>query len=335
MMIERDVASVLSCYGLDGAASASIEALDNAGGWSGSRLWRLKDVSGCELCLRRWPAEHPTVERLRMIHAVLGLVAFELPIVAVPLRTTDGKTFIEQGGNLWELTTWRPGAADYHANPSRVRLAGAMRALAQFHGLAARYNRRLAVAPTILDRQKRWKGLQEKGLSIVEKSLRMPLDQEIDKRAGRLLALSSKALESTGVIQLLAAAPELWLQPAIRDIHHDHVLFTGDEVTGIIDFGAMRIDTPLADVARLVGSLVGDDREAREFALHVYSEMQPLSEWDRGLVELLDETGLVLGACQWLVWLYAERRDMGPEGPIVRRLDQILGRLEARAGGRQ
>lgn len=45
------------------------------------------------------------------------------------------------------------------------------------------------------------------------------------------------------------------LQPCIRDIWHDHVLFDGDRVTGLIDFGAMQIDTPATDIARLVGSL--------------------------------------------------------------------------------
>src|SRR5687767_4919788 len=180
-MMNRSCNDVLARYGLN-SAQLNIEFLANAGGWSGSRLWRMKDVSGRELCLRRWPTEHPTVERLRMIHAVLGQVAFELPIIAFPLTTTDGKTFIEQGGSLWELTGWRPGAADYRAHPNRVRLAAAMRALARFHHLAARYSRRLAAAPTILERQKRWKGLQEKGLSIIGQSLRQPLDQEIDQR---------------------------------------------------------------------------------------------------------------------------------------------------------
>ncbi|MBW8885212.1 MAG: phosphotransferase [Planctomycetia bacterium] len=120
------------------------------------------------------------------------------------------------------------------------------------------------------------------------------------------------------------------LQPAIRDVHHDHVLFTGEEVTGLIDFGAMRIDTPLADVARLVGSLVGDDHEARQFACDAYSELRPLSEADRRLIDVLDETGVVLGALNWLIWLYIEHRDMGPVGPIVKRLNELLTRLEIR-----
>jgi Ser/Thr protein kinase RdoA (MazF antagonist) len=167
-------------------------------------------------------------------------------------------------------------------------------------------------------------------VGIIEHSVRTPLGNEIDDRAVRLWAIAGHALQRRSFAEALAAAPQLILQPAIRDVHHEHVLFTGDEVTGLIDFGALRIDTPLADVARLVGSLVGDDQEARTFAFDAYSERRPLGEMDRRLIDVLDESSVVLGAMNWLTWLYVERRDMGAVGPIVTRLDQILSRLESR-----
>jgi Ser/Thr protein kinase RdoA (MazF antagonist) len=329
-MLAGDVQAVLNHYALAGGAVHAIQPLANAGGWSGSRIWPISDAVGNKLCLRQWPQEHPTVERLRLIHAVLGLVSFEMPVVAFPLRTTQGATYVEEGEHLWELTHWLPGTADYHANPNRARLTAAMRVLARFHDLAKRYKWRTAPAPSIEDRQRRIKGMRAKGLSVIEQSLGTPLGNEIDDRAARLLTVAGKALQRQSLAEALAAAPQLVLQPAIRDVHHEHVLFTGDEVTGLIDFGALRIDTPLVDVARLVGSLVGDDQESRRFALDAYSELRPLSEADCRLIDVLDESGLVLGALNWLIWLYGERRDMGPVGPIVERIEHILLRLENR-----
>jgi Ser/Thr protein kinase RdoA (MazF antagonist) len=331
LMIDIDVSTVLCCYGLDRRAVTKIESLANAGGWSGSRLWRATTVDGRALCLRRWPAEHPTPVGLKLIHAVLELVAPAMPIIAFPMRTITGSTWVEVAGHRWELTNWLPGRADFHCDSNRKKLRAAMQALAQFHLLAAQYQQYRGWAPAIQDREFRLRILKFREFATIEQSLARRLNNEIDGRATRLLTLTRTTIEQPDLAKTLSIAPELWLQPAIRDIHHDHVLFTGDEVTGIIDFGAMRMDTPLTDVARLIGCLVGDDREAREFAVSAYSELRPLSTVDRWLVELLDESGLVLGALNWLTWLYVERRDMGPMEPIVRRLDQILERLERRA----
>jgi Ser/Thr protein kinase RdoA (MazF antagonist) len=325
-----DVQAVLSLYALNPSAVRQIEPLGSAGGWSGSRLWRVTAADRRGLCLRRWPQSHPTLVGLRLIHAVVGSVAPQLPIVACPLRSVGGATFVEHVAHRWELTSWLPGKADYHVHPSRARLHAAMHTLARFHELASRYERRRDIPPAIADRRWQW-SMRSAGLSRIERSLQTPLSAVFDRRANRLLALARKVIETSDIIRRIHATQELWLQPAIRDIHHDHVLFIGDEVTGLIDFGAMRIDTPLTDIARLVGSLVGDDREARQSAFDAYSEIRPLGQDDRRLIDLLDESGLVIGALNWLIWLYVERRDMGPAEPIIRRLDEILKRLESRA----
>jgi hypothetical protein len=86
----------------------------------------------------------------------------------------------------------------------------------------------------------------------------------------------------------------------------------------------------LADIARLVGSLVGDDQESRTFAFQSYAELRPLSPTDLELIDLLDDSGLVLSGLNWLTWLYLERRDMGPLDPIVERLNGIYQRLKSR-----
>jgi homoserine kinase type II len=164
-------------------------------------------------------------------------------------------------------------------------------------------------------------------LTNIERSLATPRQNEIDSAATHLFSALQHRLSRPIPVCPINPNTRLPLQPAIRDIHHDHVLFTGDEVTGLIDFGAMRIDTPLTDIARLVGSLVGDNTPARRAAFNVYSEFRPLAEGDERLIDWLDGTALVIAAHNWLRWLYIERRDMGPTAPIVQRIEEINRRL--------
>jgi Ser/Thr protein kinase RdoA (MazF antagonist) len=327
-MLEQTIRAVLSHYALDWGGVRGLAAEPISGGWSGSQIWRVTASSGEQFCLRQWPREHPSIERLQMIHGVLLTVAPELPVVAFPLRTTAGPTFVEHARHLWEVTTWRPGAADFHANPSRPRLRAVMRTLAGFHLWASGCGRRYGAAPAVTDRIELLETMQDRGWQAIQHSIVLPLGNEVDQPATRLWNLLKPVEQWNPLSGHLAAVTELAIQPTIRDIHHDHVLFTGDEVTGIIDFGALRMDTPLTDIARLIGSLVEDNSELREAAIKAYGELRPLNEADRWIIDLLDRSGFFIGAMNWLTWLYVDRREMGPGAPIVRRLNQFIGRLE-------
>src|SRR5690606_11839002 len=119
--------------------SGSVEFLGSAGGFSGAQFWRFQSPAG-RLCLRRWPVEHPNLERLQFIHAVLAHVhqrGFRL--IPVPLPTQSGGTYVQHAGHLWELTPWMPGRADYHNRPALQKLEAALRALAAFHQAAASF----------------------------------------------------------------------------------------------------------------------------------------------------------------------------------------------------
>lgn len=202
-----------------------------------------------------------------------------------------------------------------------------MRALATFHNLAGNYQRRVGLAPAVRERVDRLVALEHGGCFAIERAMAKPLGNELDNRARRMVDLLKSKLHQPSLAGPLTAIGELALQPAIRDIHHEHVLFTGDEVTGLIDFGALRIDTPLADVARLMGSLAGSHHDQQQAALNHYSELRPLTTEDRRIIHLLDDAGVILSAANWLTWLYIDRRDMGAPQPIARRLDEILQRL--------
>jgi len=115
------------------------------------------------------------------------------------------------------------------------------------------------------------------------------------------------------------------VQPCLCDVWHDHVLFDGDRVTGLIDYGAAKVDHVAVDLARLLGSLVPSELDRRAAALRVYQGIRPLPQPE--LVELLDRTGVVVGLTNWLRWLYHEGREYADRPAVTGRIAGLVRRL--------
>ena len=334
MDISPLITRVLAHYAIN-SRPESIESLGAAGGFSGAEFWRLKTADCQQLCLRRWPPEHPTPERLQFIHAVLrhaarNLVDFQLP---VPLSTRDGHSFVSLDSSFWELTPWLAGAADFHANSSRNRLQAALRALAQFHVAASDYSHAgpaFSPSPAVFERLQMIRELLDSGWQRMLAKIRSPDWPEFEQRARRLTALFPQLAPAVARELESFAGFRVPLQPCLRDIWHDHVLFTGDEVSGLVDFGAMRIDSVAGDIARLLGSLIGDDTAHWQLGLAAYVAIRPLSEDELRLVSAFDHSSVLLSGMNWLTWICVEKRVFTDRPRVLARLDENLARLEHR-----
>lgn len=321
-----EIQRVLSRYWV--TVTAEIEALGNAGGFSGTRLWRLATSDGL-LCLRRWPREHPSRERLAFIHAVLRYVRDRgLTVVPTPLPTRNGETCVPLAGHLWELSPWLPGEPSYRRSPSDEKLFAAMRCLAEFHRHTASFDHEIGIAPGLIERQERFQELSRGRLIEVQAACERPPWQDLARRAERVLSLYHQCAFRVSEHVARGTQCRVAIQPCIRDIWHDHVLFTGDEVTGIVDFGAMRKEHVAADISRLLGSLVGDDRQARANALDAYQSVRKLPDADAALIEVYDQSSLLLSGVNWLQWICLERREFSDRTQVMTRLDEIIARLE-------
>ncbi len=307
-----------------------IEPLGAAGGMSGAQFWRIETPQGA-LMLRRWPTEHPTPERLRFIHSVLFHAAERgVSFLAVPIRTSTGESFVSFDGSFWELTPRMPGTADYEQSPSPQKLGAAMRALAKFHAMAHDFpvpdSNPLARVPAVSRRLARLQELARRGTNELSQALSVDVWPELTPLAHRFLATVPKLLpRASGQLEQVSTMP-LPLQPCLRDIWHGHVLFTGENVTGIIDFGAMDIDTPATDVARLLGSLVGDDEVGWQTGLCAYSTIRQLSADEERATKALDATGTIVAGCNWLQWIYVEGRKFEDREQIIERFRRIAAR---------
>jgi homoserine kinase type II len=299
-------------------------ALGNRGGFSGARLWRAASAAG-PLCLRAWP-EHETAARLAFRHGLMATARAEgLAFVPGVLPAADGQTFVACAGRLWELAEWLPGRADFHQRPTSARLAAACRALARLH---AAWERSPApvVGPIPAVRRR---------LDAAGEALRGGAPVPAAGRLQPLLARSRRLL----AVYLPGVPPRLerWaatagrLQPCLCDVWHEHLLFQGDALTGLVDYGAVKVDAVAVDLARLLGSLVADDDAAWQAGLRAYREVRPLSGEEEELARALDVTGTVLGVVNWLRWL-AEGRPFDDAEAVARRLGELLERMGRWAG---
>lgn len=328
------MAEILSYWIID-ADKATAQPLDNASGFSGAQLWRVA-YRDRQFLLRKWPSQ-PLRERITGIHGFqqfLSLCGLPVP-VPVPALATGQSVVLSDG--VWELAPWMPGDADYWRDPRPAKLEAALRMLARVHLAAARIETipnpltpPVGEAPGMRRREDRLHNLlrvEFRDLSRAVERAPVGVERRIVEEALRLI---ERALPSQVDRSLAWRDRPLPLQMCLRDVWHDHVLFTGDNVTGLIDFGAIGFDSPMVDVARLLGSMVADNREGWRVGLAAYESVRPLNDDERQSVDYIDSSGTLLSANSWIVWLWPKPGERRP--PVKDRAAALarLGRLVER-----
>jgi Ser/Thr protein kinase RdoA (MazF antagonist) len=305
-----------------------LKALANAGGFSGARIWRVEGTAG-EFCLRAWPASGPSAERLDALHRWM-IIARESGLAFIPTVLTNysGSRTVEMADRLWEVTTWMPGRADFRERPSRARLEAACAALAQLHLAWAGASVGAGPCPGVmrrLDCVRSWSASVQSGWDPTRAADSGDPIQPWAERACQLVLGRIDEVPRKLAPWIGRPVP---LQLCLCDVWHAHILFTGAEVTGLIDFGSVKSDHVAVDLARLLGSLVDDDPEQRLAGLDVYARLRPLSPTEIELFTILDETGTLLGIANWLMWLYRDRRSFANRNEAARRLGELVTRVE-------
>ena len=251
-----------------------------------------------------------------------------LPFVPAVSETRGRSTSVHHAGRLWELTTWMPGAANFHADSTAEKLRAACAAVAHLHRVWARVDPLAGPCPAV---QRRYERARE-WLEWTEGGWQPPLDQspapELPPWTARAWTLLPAGVRYVSrVLQPWIDRP-VPLQPCLCDVWHDHVLFTNNEVTGLIDYGAVKIDHVAVDLARLLGSMIADDTVLRDIGLRAYGQLRPLSPEEQELVVHLDRTGTIIGMANWLKWLYRDRKRFDDYQAVAARLADLVQRVE-------
>jgi Ser/Thr protein kinase RdoA (MazF antagonist) len=270
------------------------------------------------------------VGALRTIHELqrIGRAA-GVPFVPDVIAANTRQTTVDCHGRTWDVTTWMPGRADFETDPNRARLANACAALAQLH--AAWTGRATAPAPCPavqrrLVRLRECDGLLQSGWRPAFSACD---DHTLRYWGERAYACLPRFLEPSRQALAVWASIAVPIQPCLCDVWHDHVLFEGDRISGIVDYGSVKPDNVAVDLARLLGSLIGDDDRLRAVGLDAYraagGALPPRAD---ELIAALDRTGTVLGAANWLRWLFLERRMYEDLSQVARRLRALVERME-------
>ncbi len=313
-----------------------VRRLGNAGGFSGAMIWQL-ETAQATMCLRRWPRACPTPERLFGIHQVLKHVGARCNFVPVPIdvasREAAPESFVHYDGHLWELTVWLPGTAELDSNVTEQLVAAAMRALAEFHVAAAE----LGVSQLKSD------GLQERHRMACEfaagrlEKWRQALatysgEHEHLERCRQIVTLCRPLVERLPAMLSSVAEHPLEIQHCLRDVKRDHLLFEGTNVTGLIDYGAMRRDSVSGDIARLLGSLGDVGTKMWRHGLSAYEEMRTLSVHEKTAIPLFHNANVALSGLNWVRWLMFERKTFEDTSEVGARLDEIMECLRGHSG---
>jgi hypothetical protein len=278
------------------------------------------------------------------VHRLVRHVAARVETrIAVLEATPAGETLCEdEAGALWELSRFVKGVTV--AEPDGHQAAAAAVALARLHEAAATlpgHALRSAVPRSIVARRHRIAGLVSLPWSRLAAAGR-PAESDLAAAVVARAAIAEELLADRGGAVFLDRAAagerhECLVQPVLRDVWYEHVLFAGqrdDHVTGFIDAHAAGIDAPATDIARLLGSWRPRGSTAHlplnqrwPDAWRAYAERRALPTHAARLVQWLHATGIVIGLDNWFRWTLEEGRRFSDTSGVLARIDSLLAEL--------
>jgi Ser/Thr protein kinase RdoA (MazF antagonist) len=304
---------------------STLDSLGGGGGQSGARLWRYRAEKG-QLVLRAWPTHGPGRAHLEQVHRWLFATA-DLGFVPVPFRDRAGRSLQDWHGSLWEVTPWLAGVADVNCPPALEHLRLALTGLANFH-------RRLVgeqaqeTSPGLRNRRDTLAALVRGGFDTLERAAVRALPHNLEKADVYSWLTLARQLGPILLVPLEQSADRIIrVQPCLRDARPEHFLFEGDRLSGLVDYGAMGVDSVAGDLARLLGEWLDGDPAARRTAIDSYERLRPLDPAEASLIRLFESSTALLIGERWVRWKYIEGRPFDDPNAFAKGLNRSLNQL--------
>jgi Ser/Thr protein kinase RdoA (MazF antagonist) len=290
-------------------------------------LWRVT-VGDRTYCLKGTPSRDRSIGNFIRIHRFLEhLWSQGCRDIACPVINLKQDTFVETFNSIWELSNFLPGEAT--RTPTLAQAVAAAEFLARLHVTAASYQSfPLGIAPGLKYRRELCEELRNGRLneiySVIENSTPSPTRDMAINVTLQIEDILPKVFE-----HLEQARAKVPVQYCLVDCHISNFLFTGDLVTGAVDFITADLDSVARDVARLFGSIATQDQNIWRTCIASYQRLRPLSDAELKLALAFHTSGLVGRVANWLDWRFIARHDFADAATTHARLLQLSAQLAA------
>lgn len=310
-------------------ADAGLQIDEAAGGFSGARTFRVRTATG-DWAIKRWPPGRRDGDRIAWIFQQVA-AAHDAGIwfLARPRLTSAGSPLFDDGEAFWSAAPWKPGlpASDGSPNPAAARACAA--ALAELHLAWGEFSATLGPAPVVARAKAALDRLLSKGGERLAGAVDASPDGLLGGAAAKLLAASQRAARPASTALQYWDRRDRRLHVCLRDAQAEHFLIEDGAVSGVIDYDAVAIDSPLGDLARLLGSMTKVGSPAWNAAIEAYCQVLPLDDESIAFCCTLAKAWPIAAAASWLHWVYVERRAFSAEEAVRRRCRRLLERLLA------
>jgi len=304
-MTDKIVELVLSKF----AINPPFSLLSSNRGLSDSVVYKVRSLDG-DFALKSYSPS--ALSSLQSTHALLDQTR-KNNFVLFPLifRNKENATVVYHDGFCWDLSSWIPGnIPDF----SIFNLVQSVKKLGQFH---------IAI------------GSEQSGVGVMPAMER----REVEINSFSISAINFSAigfLPFFNLVELLkwirqevgsligSPAPIVKIQYCWGDARRENILFNGCEISGFIDYCAMRKDCREVDVSRMVSSFSGDDYLMWTKALNAYSESSQINYL---VCRKLDILGTIVSLYRWLNWFKKPMPDAMVK-PGMQRCIEIFRRIE-------
>jgi len=279
-MTDKIVELVLSNF----VISSPFSLLSSNRGLSESVVYKVSSLDGA-FALKSYSSS--ALSSLRNIYNLLDQTRNNnFVLFPVIVRNKENTTIVYHDGFCWDLSSWVPGNIP---DCSIFNLVQCVNKLAELHIAVGSIQSGLGVMPAMKSREVEINSFSITAINFSAIGFLPFFD---------LVELLKWLKQEVGSL-MGSPNPIVKIQYCWGDARRENILFNGSEISGFIDYCAIRKDCREVDVSRMISSFAGDDFLMWTNALNAYSESSQINHL---VCRKLDILGTIVSLYRWLKW---------------------------------